>query len=157
MRTRILLLSKLENLGEPGDIVQVNGGYARNYLLPYGKAKPATPENIEEFRLRRKEWEEIESGKLSEARQRKEKIDALELGRRSEAQRQGNLGSAPSARLKSSPPSRTTAVKRLKRAKCICPTEHCVNWANMRFPSDSIPTSMPASNSSSLPRRVKTE
>ncbi len=79
MRTKILLISKLENLGEPGDIVQVSCGYARNYLVPYGKAKPATPENIEAFELRKKEWEELDSDKLQQAEQCKQKIDGFEI------------------------------------------------------------------------------
>jgi large subunit ribosomal protein L9 len=79
MRTKVLLLSKLEKLGEPGDIVQVNYGYARNYLVPYGKANLATPENIEAFKLRKEEWEKIEADKLQQAEQCKQKVDGLDL------------------------------------------------------------------------------
>ena len=79
MRTKVLLLLKIENLGEPGDVVQVSHGYARNYLVPYGKATLATPENIEAFKLRRKQWKEVASDQLRQAEQCRQKIDGLDL------------------------------------------------------------------------------
>jgi len=53
----VILLEKIENLGSLGDRVKVKPGYGRNYLLPQGKAAPATPENIAEFEARRAELE----------------------------------------------------------------------------------------------------
>ena len=55
----VILLEKVENLGDLGDKVAVRAGYARNYLIPGGKAKYATAENIAEFEARRAELEKI--------------------------------------------------------------------------------------------------
>lgn len=54
----IILMTNVENLGNLGDIVNVKPGYARNYLLPYGKAQPVTPENLAELEARKAKLEE---------------------------------------------------------------------------------------------------
>lgn len=66
----IILLDKIENLGNLGDRVNVRPGYARNYLFPKGKAKFATAENIKEFEARRAELEStaIQAQEAAEAR-----------------------------------------------------------------------------------------
>lgn len=51
----VILLEKIHNLGDLGDKVRVKGGYGRNYLVPNGKATPATPEKIAEFEAKRDE------------------------------------------------------------------------------------------------------
>ena len=71
----VILLSKVENLGALGDKVSVKSGYARNYLIPQGKAKFATAENIAEFEARRAELEAEAASVLAEAEARKTKID----------------------------------------------------------------------------------
>ena len=53
----VILLEKIENLGELGDKVNVRPGFARNYLVPKAKAKYATEENLKEFEARREELE----------------------------------------------------------------------------------------------------
>src|ERR1700749_2879454 len=53
----VILLQKVDNLGNLGDKVKVRAGYGRNFLIPQGKAKPATAKNIEEFEKRRAELE----------------------------------------------------------------------------------------------------
>ena len=53
----VILLDKIENLGDICDLVTVKQGYGRNYLLPSGKASLATPDNIAEFETRRAELE----------------------------------------------------------------------------------------------------
>ena len=73
----VILLSKVENLGALGDKVTVKSGYARNYLIPQGKAKFATAENIAEFEARRAELEAQAASVLAEAEERKAKIEAL--------------------------------------------------------------------------------
>jgi large subunit ribosomal protein L9 len=73
----VILLNKVSNLGNLGDKVKVKNGYARNYLIPSGKAKPATPENIKEFEARRAELEKLADEALGTAREHKAKIDAL--------------------------------------------------------------------------------
>ena len=75
----VILLSKVENLGELGDKVMVRPGYARNYLIPQGKAKFATAENIAEFETRRAELEAQASEALEKAQQRKEKLDGVKI------------------------------------------------------------------------------
>ena len=71
----VMLLTKIENLGELGDIVNVKSGYARNYLLPYGKAQEATPENIAELEARKAKIREELQREREKARSKAEKID----------------------------------------------------------------------------------
>ena len=73
----VILLSKVENLGALGDKVSVRSGYARNYLIPQGKAKFATPENIAEFEARREELEAQAADALAAAEERKSKLDGI--------------------------------------------------------------------------------
>ena len=54
---QVILLEKVENLGNLGDQVKVRSGYGRNFLIPKGKATPATPDNIARFEARRAELE----------------------------------------------------------------------------------------------------
>lgn len=73
----VILLSKVENLGALGDKVNVRSGFARNYLIPQGKAKFATPENIAEFEARRAELEAEAASVLATAEERKSKLDGI--------------------------------------------------------------------------------
>lgn len=75
----VILLSKVENLGGLGDKVSVRSGFARNYLIPQGKAKFATAANIQEFEARRAELEAEAANLLAEAEARKEKLHELKL------------------------------------------------------------------------------
>ena len=75
----VILLSKVDNLGELGDKVTVRPGFARNYLIPQGIAKFATAENIAEFEARRAELEAQESAALEEAEKRKEQLQGIKL------------------------------------------------------------------------------
>ncbi len=76
---QIILLEKIGNLGNLGDVVTVKNGYARNYLIPTGKARRATQANIEEFETRRAELEAKQAAIIADAIARKEKIDASEI------------------------------------------------------------------------------
>jgi len=73
----LILLEKVENLGKIGDVVEVKSGFGRNYLVPKGKAQPATPENMKLLEGRRAELEAAEAGELKVAQARAEKISAL--------------------------------------------------------------------------------
>ena len=73
----VILLSKVENLGALGDKVSVRSGYARNYLIPQGKAKFATAENLAEFEARRAELEAQAKEILAQAEARKAKLDGV--------------------------------------------------------------------------------
>ncbi len=68
----LILLEKVQNLGGLGDKVNVKPGYGRNYLLPTGKAVPATAANLEAFEARKAELEQAESEKLAAAQARKD-------------------------------------------------------------------------------------
>lgn len=63
----VILLERVQNLGSLGDQVSVKSGFARNFLIPQGKAKPATKENIAEFEARRAELEKQAAEELAAA------------------------------------------------------------------------------------------
>lgn len=73
----IILLEKVENLGALGDKVSVRSGYARNYLVPQGKAKYATAQNIAEFEARRAELEKAAVEALSAAQSRAQSLEGM--------------------------------------------------------------------------------
>lgn len=75
----VILLDKVENLGDIGDLVTVKPGYGRNYLLPSGKASLATPENIAEFEARRADLEKHAVEELTAAKARAELVQGMEL------------------------------------------------------------------------------
>ena len=64
---QIILLEKVVNLGNLGDLVKVKDGYARNFLIPQGKAKRATPVALKEFEAKRADLEKAAAEKLAEA------------------------------------------------------------------------------------------
>ena len=72
---QIILLEKIGGLGNLGDIVTVKNGYARNFLIPQGKAKRATEANKAEFEARRADLEARQAEILADALARKEKLD----------------------------------------------------------------------------------
>jgi large subunit ribosomal protein L9 len=74
---QIILLEKVTNLGGLGDVVKVRDGFARNYLIPQGKAKRATRDNLAEFEQRRAELEKAQSEQLSAAQEKASKLDNL--------------------------------------------------------------------------------
>jgi len=74
---QIILMEKMVNLGQLGDVVKVKNGYARNFLIPQGKAKRATESNVAEFAVRRVELESAEKAKLAEAQARADKFNGL--------------------------------------------------------------------------------
>ena len=74
---QIILLEKVANLGQLGEVVKVKDGFARNYLIPHGKAKRATQANIAEFEKRRVDLEKAQSATLAEAQERAAKLDGL--------------------------------------------------------------------------------
>ncbi len=76
---QVILLEKVINLGGLGDVVKVKEGYARNYLIPQGKARRATDAAIKEFEARRAELEKAQAEKLSAAQALGEKMNGLSL------------------------------------------------------------------------------
>ncbi len=75
----VILLDKVENLGDIGDLVSVKPGYGRNFLLPSGKASLATPANIKEFEARRAELENQLAEEMASAKARAELVQGMEL------------------------------------------------------------------------------
>jgi large subunit ribosomal protein L9 len=76
---QVILLEKVVNLGGLGDVVKVKDGYARNYLLPQGKAKRATPANLAEFEKKRAELEKAQNEALASAQEKGAKLEGLML------------------------------------------------------------------------------
>jgi large subunit ribosomal protein L9 len=74
---QVILMDKVVNLGGLGDIVKVKDGYARNYLIPQGKAKRATVENRKVFEERRAELERVQAEKLVGAQGLAAKLEGL--------------------------------------------------------------------------------
>lgn len=75
----VILLEKVAKLGGLGDQVAVKAGYGRNFLIPQGKAVPATDLNVKEFETRRAELEKQAAEKLAAAEKRAEELKELEL------------------------------------------------------------------------------
>jgi large subunit ribosomal protein L9 len=76
---QIILLEKVVNVGNLGDIVKVKDGYARNFLIPNKKARRATKEAIAEFEVRRAELEKVAAEKLTAAQAQGEKLSGLTI------------------------------------------------------------------------------
>ena len=74
---QVILMEKVVNLGQLGDVVKVKNGFGRNFLIPQGKAKRATESNVAEFAARRVELEAAEQAKLVDAQARGEKLTGL--------------------------------------------------------------------------------
>jgi large subunit ribosomal protein L9 len=74
---QVILMEKVVNLGQLGDVVKVKNGFGRNFLIPQGKAKRATESNVAEFAARRVELEAADQAKLAEAQARAEKLSGL--------------------------------------------------------------------------------
>ena len=76
---QIILMEKVTNLGQLGDVVKVKNGYARNFLIPQGKAKRATEASMAEFAVRRAELEAADQAKLADAQARGGKLTGLTI------------------------------------------------------------------------------
>jgi large subunit ribosomal protein L9 len=87
----IILLQKVDNVGGIGDLVRVKSGYARNYLIPQGKATLATAENKAKFESRRAELEAKAAAELSAAQARAKKLEGLVLKIEMQAGAEGKL------------------------------------------------------------------
>src|SRR5512142_942301 len=81
---QVILMEKVVNLGSLGDVVKVKDGYARNYLIPQGKAKRATEENKKFFEGKRAELEKAQAEKLAAAQEKAGKLEGqrVEIARK---------------------------------------------------------------------------
>ena len=87
----VILYEKIDRLGDIGDLVNVKAGFARNYLLPQGKAKVATEENKAEIEARRAELEKLAAEARANAEQRREQIEALAISITAKSGTEGKL------------------------------------------------------------------
>ncbi len=87
----VILLEQVENLGGIGDKVKVKSGYGRNYLIPQGKATPATADNLAKFEARRAELEARAAAELNQAGERAAKVRELKLVIRAKSGSEGKL------------------------------------------------------------------
>ena len=88
---QVILLQRIVNLGKLGDTVDVKSGYGRNYLIPQGKALPATPANVEKFEARRAELEAIEAEELAAAQKRADALTDVNVIMRAKSGEDGKL------------------------------------------------------------------
>ena len=76
---QVILMDKVVNLGNLGDVVKVKDGYARNFLIPTGRARRATQANMEAFAAQKAELERIAADKLADAQRRGEKLEGASV------------------------------------------------------------------------------
>jgi len=87
----VILLERISSLGNLGDTVKVKAGYGRNFLIPQGKAVPATADNVAKFEARRAELEKAASERLDTAEARKDAIGQLSISITQKAGDEGKL------------------------------------------------------------------
>ena len=87
----LILLQKVTNLGGLGDKVKVKPGYGRNFLVPQGKAVPATEANVKAFEAKRAEYEAKANALLSDAEARKAKLEGAAVTIKANASTEGKL------------------------------------------------------------------
>jgi large subunit ribosomal protein L9 len=76
---QVILMEKVANLGNLGDVVKVKDGFARNFLIPQGKAKRATEQNLKAFESRRAELEKAQNEMLAKAQEKGQKLEGLTI------------------------------------------------------------------------------
>src|SRR5499427_9711671 len=76
---QVILMEKVQNVGDLGEVVKVKPGFARNFLIPQGKAKRATPENLKLLEERRTELEKAAADKLAQAQERAAKLEGAAI------------------------------------------------------------------------------
>lgn len=87
----VILLEKVDRLGGLGDVVSVKPGFARNFLLPHGKAKVASEENIKALEAQRAELEAKAAETLAEAEARKARLDGMAISITAKSGTEGKL------------------------------------------------------------------
>ena len=76
---QVILLEKVVNVGDLGEVVKVRQGYARNFLIPQGKAKRATPENLKLLEVKRSELEKAAGEKRAKAQAQADKLEGVTI------------------------------------------------------------------------------
>src|SRR5688572_26488256 len=98
MPMQVILLERVDNLGNLGDLVKVKPGYARNYLIPQNKALRATDDNIAYFETQKKELEKQNEARRKEAEKESKKLEKLMVTIIRHASEGGQLYGSVSAR-----------------------------------------------------------
>ena len=120
---QVILLEKISNVGSLGDLVDVKPGFARNFLLPLGKAQMATKTNLEEFETRRAEYEAQQSSLLESAKQRAAALEGATVTVLARAGNEGKLfGSVGGDEIAAAFVRQT---KLLKNVNCDCLKARC--------------------------------
>ena len=88
---QVILLEKIDKVGQLGDLVDVKAGFARNFLLPQGKAQQATPENLERFNELRAQFEKEQADSLASANTRKDALNGMTISIASRSGTEGKL------------------------------------------------------------------
>ena len=76
---KVILKESITGLGSPGDLVNVKSGYGRNFLMPTGKAIPATEENLKAYETEKAQLAELENKKIADAEEINSKLSGFEL------------------------------------------------------------------------------
>lgn len=122
----VILLEKVENLGSLGDRVSVRSGYGRNYLIPFGKAKWATAENIQYFKERSAELARAAAEALQAAQQRAEQLAGLSVTVTAKAGEEGKLfGSVGAADIAKALTRAGVEIQRSEVRLPAGPLRHC--------------------------------
>ena len=117
---QIILMEKVVNLGNLGDVVKVKDGFARNFLIPQGKAKRATQANLKEFETRRAELEKKANEQLTSAQDRASRLEGTKIDIAQKAGVDGRLfGSVTNADIAETL-SKTTGIQ-VKKAEIRMP------------------------------------
>jgi len=109
----IILLEKIANLGDLGSIVNVRSGFGRNYLIPHGKAKMATKDNVAEFEQRRAELEQAANEAMAAAEARRDQLQDMVLTIKAKTGGEGKLfGSVSNAEIADAITAAGVAIER---------------------------------------------
>ena len=122
---QIILMEKVVNLGGLGDVVKVKDGFARNFLIPQGKAKRASEKNLKEFENRRAELEKKANEQLTGATERAAKLEGMKIDIAQKAGVDGRLfGSVTNADIAESLGKQGLAVKKAEIRMPQGPLKH---------------------------------
>ena len=122
---QVILMEKVVNLGGLGDVVKVKDGFARNYLIPQGKAKRASDKNLKEFENRRAELEKKANEQLTGSQERAAKLEGMKIEIAQKAGADGRLfGSVTNADIAESLGKQGLTVKKAEIRMPTGPLKH---------------------------------